>query len=320
MTGPDAAQQPFEAIAVIDVGSNSMCLMVAAVLRDGTVVPVAKHKDAARLRDEVDAAGQMSAVGEQRALDVLGRFAVVMANWGVTRCRVVATAALRAAVNGDQVARRLAAATGLTIDIIEGVEEARLAWRGVLGGMAAGVSGTVLCADVGGGSTELLVSRDGEVVNAVSIPIGALVVTRRWLGADPVAGEAIALARAAVRDALVQHTQEIAKLRIDKAIAASGTIQRVARIRQALRSQSVDVIHGLFLSVQDLAVVSGALEAAPNNAERLAIPAMDPSRSDILLGGALVYQELADLLKLPGWVVSLDGLRMGVLRELACVS
>ena len=76
-------------------------------------------------------------------------------------------------------------------------------------------------------------------------------------------------------------------------------------------------VHGEFLTRADLARVVSALERAQHNEARLQLPGMDPSRADILLGGALIYEVLADLLDLPGWTVSMDGLRMGVLHDLS---
>ncbi len=305
-----------EPVAVIDIGSNSICLLVAVVLRDGSLVQVAKHKDAARLRDEVGPDGKLSQVAEDRLAEALERFKVVLANWRVQQLRCVATAAFRAASNGAEVAARLSQRCGIAIEIIAGVEEAQLAWRGVLGGMSDRIEGAVLCADVGGGSTELLLSKNGEVLFATSIPLGALVVTRTWLGTDPVLPEAVAQARAELRAMLHRDLRDLLPLHIDVAIGVAGTIQRVARIHQAVTGNTNESVHGLCLEIADLQAVTRAIESAPTNAERLTVPGMDPSRSDILLGGALIYEQLAEVLALPKWLVSMDGLRMGVLWDL----
>jgi exopolyphosphatase/guanosine-5'-triphosphate,3'-diphosphate pyrophosphatase len=315
-----------DTLAVIDIGSNSMCLLVAAQLQDGSLAVVAKHKHAARLRDEVDDAGQLSATGVLRAATVLAQFHQVLVNWRVERVRVVATAALRAARNADELVRLVATQTGLSIEIISGETEAWLAWRGVLGGMrragaAAAMERTadqsVLCADVGGGSTELLLSRGDEVLHTVSVPLGALVVTKAWLGPDPVGGAAIAAARQGVREALAGATAPLRAAGVQAAVAASGTMQRVARIACAQQGQITQDIHGMQLGRGQLAAVLAALEAAPTHLQRLSIAGMDPLRADSLLGGALIYEALTELLDLEAWSVSLDGLRMGVLTELA---
>lgn len=306
-----------EPVAVIDVGSNSICLLVAVRLRDGTLATVDKRKDTARLRDEVGEDGRLTARGLERALAVFSLFAEVLRNWSVRRVRVVGTAALRAASNADELVERIERATGLQLEIISGEEEARLAFLGVLYGMGRRATGRVLCADVGGGSTEVILAEGGEVLKTTSIPVGALVVTRQWLGADPVQADAVALARRQLRATFAGLGQPEGWPPVDSAIATSGTIQRVARIACAQEGRIVQDVHGLTLSHAELAGVTTALEQAQTNENRLRLPGMDPVRADILLGGALIYEVLAEVMNLPSWTVSMDGLRMGVLGELA---
>ncbi len=306
-----------EPVAVIDVGSNSVCLLVAVRLRDGTLATVDKRKDTARLRDEVGDDGRLTERGMERAVNAFCMFSEVLRNWSVRRVRVVGTAALRAATNADELVDRIERTSGLQLQIISGEEEARLAFLGVLYGMGRRATGRVLCADVGGGSTEVILAEGGEVLRTTSIPIGALVVTRQWLGADPVEPEAIALARQQLRTAFADLRHIQGWQPVDIAIATSGTIQRVARIGCAQDGQIVQDVHGLTLPHAQMARVTQALETARTNENRLRLPGMDPVRADILLGGALIYEVLAETLSLPGWTVSMDGLRMGVLGELA---
>lgn len=311
-------------LAVIDIGSNSICLLVAARRRDGSIVAVDKVKDTARLRDAVGPDGALSEDGIARTLAALGRFRTVLDNWQVpaNRVRCVATAALRAAHNTAALLRRAHVELGLDVEVISGVEEARLAYLGVLGGLREANEQRLLCVDVGGGSTELLLGQQGNPLAAVSVPVGALVVTRQWLGADPVGPTEAERARVALRRVLagaIEPLREAANhiSAVEVGVATSGSIQRVVRIARAMDGVIKQDVHGEALSRQDLGRVIAALESAGHNDARLRIPGMDPSRSDILLGGALIYEVLADLLDLPSWTVSMDGLRMGVLHDLS---
>lgn len=311
-------------LAVIDIGSNSICLLVAARRRDGSIVAVDKVKDSARLRDAVGPDGQLSDDGIARTLGALERFRAVLDNWQVpaSRVRCVATAALRAAQNTAPLLRRAHVELGIDIEIISGVEEARLAYLGVLGGLREAGQQRLLCVDVGGGSSELLLGQDGQSLAAVSVPVGALVVTRQWLGADPVGPGQAERARDALRRVLavaIEPLREAANhiAAVELGVATSGSIQRVVRIARAMEGVLKQDVHGEFLTRTDLARVVSALEHAQHNEARLQLPGMDPSRADILLGGALIYEVLADLLDLPGWTVSMDGLRMGVLHDLS---
>ncbi len=311
-------------LAVIDIGSNSICMLVAARRRDGTLVPIDKVKDAARLRDAVGADGNLSPDGLARTMAALANFRQVLDNWGVpaSNLRCVATAALRAANNRDMLVRRAQMELGLRVEVIPGVEEARLAYLGVLGGMPEAHGQRLLCVDVGGGSTELLLGRAGETLAAVSVPVGALVVTRQWLGPDPVGPQKAERARDMLRRILAEAIEPLHEAAnhiaaVQGGVATSGTIQRVVRLARAATGTFKQDVHGEVLTRDELAQVVHQLEDAESNERRLLIPGMDASRSDILLGGALIYEVLADLLDLQAWTVSMDGLRMGVLHDLA---
>ncbi len=301
-------------VAVVDIGSNSVCLLVARRGADGAVTVLDKLKDTPRLRDEIDENGVLSEVGAARTLAALRLFAQVIGQHKA-RVRVVATAALRAACNAQDFIARAQREAGLRVEIVTGDEEARLAFLGALSGLGE-LDGETMVADVGGGSTELVLGLDGRAVQTMSEPLGALTVTRDWLGPDPVSPAAVAHARAQIRAMLTPVVDAFRGRPQLRAVATSGTIQRVARIACVQAGDSRQDVHGLELSAVALRQVVQALQAAPNLADRLRIPGMDPSRADILLGGTLIYEALTDLLDLPLWTVSMAGLRMGVIHEL----
>lgn len=303
-----------DTVAVIDIGSNSVCLLVARRDSDGQVTIVDKLKDTPRLRDEIGADGMLSETGAARTLAALRLFAQVISQHGA-RPRVVATAALRAAHNAQSFVDRAMADAGIRVEIVSGDEEARLAFLGALSGLG-GLAGHTLCADIGGGSTELVLGEDGRAIQTTSQPVGALTVTRDWLGPDPVTPAAVARAREGLRTALSPHVGMFRDKPDLRAVATSGTIQRLARIACMATGDPRQDVHSLVLSAQSLAGVVDALVRAPTLAQRLRIPGMDASRADILLGGALIYEAITDLVGLPEWTVSMAGLRMGVIHEL----
>ncbi len=301
-------------VAVVDIGSNSVCLMVARREANGQIVILDKLKDTPRLRDEIDADGFLSEVGAARTLAALRLFAQVIGQHNA-RVRVVATAALRAARNGAAFIERAQREAGLKVEIVTGDEEARLAFLGALSGLGE-LDGETMVADVGGGSTELVLGQDGYAVTTMSEALGALTVTRNWLGPDPVSPEAVARAREEIRKMLGPVVGPFRARPNLRAVATSGTIQRVARIACVQVGDPRADVHGMIVSAKALHDVVGALQAAPTLADRLRIPGMDASRADILLGGTLIYEGLTDLLDLPQWTVSMAGLRMGVVHEL----
>jgi exopolyphosphatase/guanosine-5'-triphosphate,3'-diphosphate pyrophosphatase len=301
-------------IAVIDVGSNSICLMIAVPLRDGHLHVVEKLKDTARLRDYIGPDGTLSEAGMLKALAVLSTFRPVLDNFGA-QVRAVATATLRAASNAQAFVQRARSEAGIEVEIITGDDEARLAFLGVIEGLGT-PQGEVVCADVGGGSTELVLGRDGRVLKTASIPVGALVVTRNWLGPDPVPLDNVHEARRQIAAMLEPALEPFRHHPGLQGIATSGTIQRVARISAALTGQVRQDVDRMALARGQFDAVLSALQAAPTLADRLRIPGMDPSRADSLLGGALIHAVLAESLALPVWTVSMSGLRTGVLAEM----
>ena len=301
-------------VAVVDIGSNSVCLLVARREANGQVTILDKLKDTPRLRDEIDADGQLSEIGAARTLAALRLFAQVIGQHNA-RVRVVATAALRAAKNAQDFIERAEREAGLRVEIVTGDEEARLAFLGALSGLGE-LDGETLVADVGGGSTELVLGIDGRAVQTMSEPLGALTVTRDWLGPDPVSLAAVAHARAEIRAMLAPVVGAFRNRPHLRAVATSGTIQRVARIACVQVGDPRVDVHGLRLTAPALRQVTATLQAAPTLADRLRIPGMDASRADILMGGTLIYEGLTDLLDLPHWTVSMAGLRMGVIHEL----
>ena len=301
-------------IAVIDVGSNSICLMTGLVLRSGRIHVIDKLKDAARMRDELGEDGTLSEAAIERAVALLKVFRTQVDEFDA-ELRAVATATLRAARNTPEFVERVRQEAGIELEVISGEQEARLAFRGVVEGMGA-PPGDVLCADVGGGSTELVLGRDGEVAYTVSIPVGALVVAKQWLGPDPVSPQAVARARKEIDHLLRPALRNFHDLPHLRGIATSGTIQRIARIAAALDGQVRTDVDRMVLGRTEFARVVAALEHAPTQRERLHLPGMDPTRADSLLGGALIHAALADALSLHHWTVSMAGLRMGILAEL----
>jgi exopolyphosphatase/guanosine-5'-triphosphate,3'-diphosphate pyrophosphatase len=303
-------------VAVIDIGSNSICLLVVRLRHDGTLEILSKIKDDAQLRAQVGPEGRLSSAGVDRMLAVLARFQTEIARLHAEPY-AVATAALRASTNARQVVLRIKEEVGLDVHVISGHEEARLAWLGARHAMGhAADDGQILCVDVGGGSTELLLGRRDRAVWASSLPLGAIVVARDLLGPDPVTAKAFAHARHEIREQLQDLAAELRHVGAYRTFATSGTVQRVARIALGLRGEDPrDDVHGFELEASHVHEVVEKLAATRSTAERKAILGMDPSRADTLLGGAMLHEALSEVLHIERWTVSMAGLRMGLVAQ-----
>lgn len=304
----------------MDIGSNSIHLTLARVHHDGTDAPprveiMATLKDPARLAAYLEPDGTLSAAGVDRAVTTLRRYRRV-AEEHHAEVRAAATAALRAARNADDVLTRVASESGVRIQVISGADEARLVYEGVLHGLPEVRRERVLCVDVGGGSTELLLGENGQTRLVASVPIGAIVVTKELLSAEPLRPRAVVEARRRLMKRLEGHRGPIEALRFDRAIGTGGSIQRAIRVVRARRTGDMrGDVNGHAIETAELQSVVEALVRAGTPADRLRIPGIDPERADTLLGGALIFDAVSRVLGIERWTVSTAALRLGLLMD-----
>lgn len=300
-------------IAVIDIGSNSVFLLVVQV--DGGRVKVLEQvKDCARLGASLDCDGLLRPEAIARTVAMLQRFEKVIEAHDA-EVMATATAAVRAASNRDVLLEGIRAMTGIEVEVISGEKEAELVYLGVLQGIG-GRGRRLLCVDVGGGSTELVLGRGGFIRQRASAPVGAVNVTHCALGAPPLSAANLEKAREEIRAHLRPTLRGFRERYWEEVIATSGTIKRVARIVLAGQAGGNSArIDGMLLTSKEISGVARALIAADSHAARLAIPGMDPERADVLLGGVLIFQEIARVLGIQRWRLSAAGLRMGMVAD-----
>lgn len=302
-------------VAAIDVGSNSVQLTLARVEGDRVLI-IDRLKNPARLGDAVGPDGRLDPTAVDRLLDTFRAFRRrIDAHDALVRA--TGTAALRAARDADAFVARVRAETGIHIERISGGEEGRLVLIGVLHGLPRLRAGRPLCVDVGGGSAELIAGREGRVAAVASLPLGSLVVCRRWLGPDPISRGTVRRARRQLARRLAARAEDVARLGFTDAVATGGSIQRIARIAAALDGRRSISVHGHRLDRARLRAVIDRLARAPDGEARRAIPGMDPERADTLLGGALVFDVLGERLGIDRWTVSMEALRTGLILDTA---
>ncbi len=306
---------PGRPIAAMDIGSNSIHLTLARVFSDGRVDVMSQIKDPARLAATRDARGQMSEEGIERAVGTLLRFRKV-ADQHNAEIRTAATAAVRAARNADVLLQRAASEAGVRIEIVEGAEEARLVYVGVQNGLPRHAHERLLCVDVGGGSTELLLGHAGHVRAVASVPVGSVVVTREHLETAASMRRAVTEARRVLERRLAHCGDPLRRLGFDVAIATGGSIQRIARMAQAhATGDGRGDLNGHRLPVEQLGRVTRMLSNADSPGARLRLPGIDPERSESLLGGALVFEALSQVLGIQAWTLSTAALRLGLIVD-----
>jgi exopolyphosphatase/guanosine-5'-triphosphate,3'-diphosphate pyrophosphatase len=285
-------------IAAFDIGSNSIKMTVAR--RDGGhgIDELLWRSATVRLGAGIEATGRLAEDRIEAALEALIRFAGEAREAGATRLIGVATEATRVAANGAAFLDRVRAETGLDLQAISGDREAELTFRGLAASLD--LTGDVVVADVGGGSTEVICAAHGSFRWGRSIPLGSGRLTDRLVAADPPTAAEIASCRRAALEALTDL--ELPPGPIDRLIAVGGTGEYLVRL----------VPTGRATTVGDLDDVLGRLTtiAAATLAETIQIP---EARARVLPAGVAIVRALAERTKPEAVVGARSGIRTGLL-------
>jgi exopolyphosphatase/guanosine-5'-triphosphate,3'-diphosphate pyrophosphatase len=310
-------------VAAIDCGTNSIRLLVADVTEhdDGSVHLRDVHREMriVRLGEGVDATKRLSDAAIKRTRDALADYVAVCARKGVERARMVATSATRDATNRDEFFAMTKELLGVEAEVISGDEEARLSFTGAVGDLDPD-DGPFLVTDLGGGSTELVVGTwDGkraEITGALSVDIGCVRITERCLHSDPPTAAEIAAAREFAARTLQPAFDVVPVEEARTWVGVAGTITTLSALAQDLPAYESERTHLSRLSREEISRTAQRLLGATKD-ERAANPVIHPGRVDVIAGGALITEVLAEKLTgVTGLLVSehdiLDGIALSL--------
>ena len=299
--------------AAVDIGSNSVRLKIAR-LQAGRLRALHEDREVTRLGEGVFSSGFLTPDSMAETVKVLRRFHRATQQVVTDKVRVVATSALRDARNSQAFLEWVRSATGWWVEIVSGVEEARLIHLGLVAGSRVDTSPTLMM-DLGGGSCELTVSYHGHIRDAVSLPLGAVRLTNEFLRHDPVRKGELKRLRGFVAREVNRVVDRIAAAKIKNVIATSGTAAALAAVASHLR-QGRTRRQRAGVSGAEMTRIAKRLARLPV-AERKKIEGIGPRRAEIIVAGAAVYHELLDRLHLNGFRYSPLGLRDGILAQMA---
>ena len=300
--------------AAIDIGTNSIHLLVARTTPDGGFETIAREKEMVRLGSGPGDMKRLDHDAIDRGVAALKRFRQVADISGAS-IRAVATSAVREAENRDEFVRRAHDDAAIDVEVVTGVEEARLIHLGVL--QAVPVEGDqVLLIDIGGGSTEFVIGRGTEILEARSLKLGAIRLTSRFFPDEPITNAQVKQCRAHVRAYLAPVARDLLRHGFDVALGSSGTILNIAEMVLARRGEEPGRTAGnTTFTRKELGKVVAALVAAPTAKQRLKTPGLDPRRADIIVAGAILLEEAATVLGFDTMTVSNYALREGLLLD-----
>src|SRR6266550_1719778 len=298
--------------AAVDIGSNSVRLKISRLVAH-RLVEIHEDREVTRLGESVFRSGLLSPEAIALTVKVLRRFHRAVQRAGAETLRVVATSALRDARNSRAFLEWVRSATGWRVEIISGLEEARLIHLGLTSSSRVNTS-PALMIDLGGGSCELTISNKGHIRETVSLPLGAVRLTNDFLHHDPPRKAEFRQLRSLIRREIGRIAQRITKARSRIVIATSGTAEALSVAAHSLyrtKSQRANAVTRL--QMRRIAKMLPRLSLE----QRRKVPGIGVRRAEIVIAGAAVYAELIERLKLGGFRFSPLGLRDGLLAQMA---
>jgi exopolyphosphatase / guanosine-5'-triphosphate,3'-diphosphate pyrophosphatase len=305
-------------VAAIDIGTNSVLLLVAEVTARG-LIALDERATVTRLGQGVDKSRVIGDAAIERTNACLAEYAQRIKELGATRVTVAGTSALRDATGGERVKTFVESRLGTAVRVLSGRDEAVLTFRGAVSGLETAVDSSSLVAfDVGGGSTEIVqgVLASGTPSNvdlkyAESFDIGSVRLTERYITTDPPSPLEMAAATSAA-EAAFAGVPDLAR---DSApIGIAGTITTLAALSVGMASYDGSRVHGMTMSFPEVERIVLELSHRPL-AERRHMAGLHPGRADVIVAGGIVVLAVLRRLGASAMRVSDRGLRWGLAEE-----
>lgn len=301
-------------VAVVDLGTNSSRMLIADV-DGGVLTEVDRRTQVTRLGDGVERSGTLSPEAVARVEAVLGEYAEAIRSAGAEATVGVLTSAVRDAANGEQFAARVRERYGIEAAVLPGLEEARLTFLGATADLPADGRRTLVI-DIGGGSTEVVVGRDGDVEAHASLQLGVVRHSERHLHSDPPEHEELEALADDVRATLDEGLPGAARAAVEAGIAVAGTPTSCAAIAQELEPYDPARVEGYSLDLGVLEMQLALLAELPLERRRR-IRGLHPDRAPTIVAGVAILVEALRATGLQRITASEHDILHGAARDLA---
>jgi exopolyphosphatase/guanosine-5'-triphosphate,3'-diphosphate pyrophosphatase len=298
-------------LGVLDVGSNTVHMLVVDAHPGARPVPAFSHKVDLRLAAHLEPGNRLSAVGEEQLTELAVEAMRIAEDKGVEEFLAFATSAVREASNGEEVLARIERRTGAKINALSGENEARLTFLAARRWFGWS-TGRLLVVDIGGGSLELAAGQDEEPEAVMSLPLGAGRLTRDWFTADPPPPDEVRAMRKHVRAEIARHAGDFLRRgAADYVVGTSKTFRQLARIAGAAPSSEGFYVKR-YLKHTDVVVWAERL-AAMDRSERSRLPGVSEGRAVQMVAGAIVADAAMDLMEVSQLEICPWALREGII-------
>ena len=315
-------------LAAIDIGSNSIKLVVVDAVASDSFAVLAREKETVRLGHQTLREGHLSDSAIHRAATCIKRFRSMAEARGAEQVLAIATASVREAHNSAEFITEIERQTGVRVEILSGIEEARLI--GIAAAQGCVTKGAALVnVDIGGGSTEISFVNDGVPTELFSVKLGAVGLTEAYLASDPPKAKELRALRDGIVFALERPGRELRNSRWQHAAGTSGTILaigeslRLHRLRDAERRAQGAQPSGAEIVLSQLERFNHRM-AEMNVAERKSVPGISPQRAEIIVAGGHILEGVMralnlNLLRTCDWALR-EGVIIDRLREMEAES
>ncbi|HEV3025468.1 MAG TPA: Ppx/GppA phosphatase family protein, partial [Pirellulales bacterium] len=304
---PDLAHR----LAAIDVGTNSIRLVVAEALREGQYRVLTEEKDASRLGKDLSSTGKLNPAAVERSLGALRRMKQIAAGYQVRELRVIATCAVREAEDGAEFCQRVKQEIGLEIEVISALQEAHLAFFSVARGFRLDGK-NVAVADIGGGSTEIILASGPIIEDVCTTPLGAVRMTDLYLdGQDPPTFDAFQRMLDGIDRELKRHSKGLI-MTPHLLVGSGGTFTSLAEMMMAEKEQHGLPLRGYEITHAEVGHLLDRIRKLPAKARRN-IAGLSPDRADIIVAGVAIVDRLLRRFKVNRLQIHDRGVRDGLL-------
>lgn len=303
-----------ESVAIIDLGTNTFHLLIAEIDERDDFKITEKFKEPVELGEGGLDSGKIVPKAFARGIKALKKLKKLMVARHVSTVQAFATSAIRSASNGKDFIEKAKAEAGIDIRVINGNEEASLIFDGVRNGVQLPPDKDVLIIDIGGGSVEFIVTRDGKAQLLRSLDIGAARLLGRFQPSDPIAASEYEALEAYLEEKMKGLLAEFNEFDIQLIVGSSGTFETVAAIVAHTKNDTLssENLNSYRFSSKEFRRVHSTLKSS-NRQERLAISGMDPMRVDMILMGSAMINLITDRIGVKELMVSNYALKEGIL-------
>jgi len=298
-------------MAVLDVGSNTVHLLIVDAHSGAAPIPFLSQKYELKLAERINSEGNIRKAAVKELIEVMHECQAYVTEHDCVEILAFATSAVREAGNSDEILDAVRTETGIDLQVLDGDHEAILTFLAVRRWYGWS-SGRLLVADIGGGSFEVAIGTDEHPEFATSMPLGAGRLTRDFFTSDPPSDGEIKALRKHVREVLARQLEDILSHgKPDHVVATSKTFRRLARISGAAPSAEGSRVQRV-LTANDLSKLVPRLAEMPTS-ERIKLPGVSVSRAEQLLAGAIVAQEAMESLQVTEFEICPWALREGII-------